>query len=224
MSMKKPELQDYGITLEQYALYKEAREGNFTVRGVNVYPVILIGSALVVAVVTLAVTLDVGSAFGLGVLSLFPAVALAAGVTALGNHFKVSRALKGTSACQVILYEQEERAYQAAQREAKRVQLRVEIARQEAERIQREAERERLRPFAEHWMSLSGREFERELSTLFGQAGYLVEHTPSSGDQGVDLILRKDGQITVVQCKSHRRPCRAGDRQGTIRRSGAFRG
>ena len=31
-----------------------------------------------------------------------------------------------------------------------------------------------------------------------------VERTPTSGDQGVDLVLRKNGVTTVVQCKAHK--------------------
>ena len=64
----------------------------------------------------------------------------------------------------------------------------------------------RYRKLREHWMSLSGTEFERELETLYRSLGYRVESTPSSGDQGVDLVLRKDGKTTVVQCKSHQSP------------------
>ena len=33
-----------------------------------------------------------------------------------------------------------------------------------------------------------------------------MKFTPASGDQGIDLILRKGGRTTVVQCKAHRRP------------------
>jgi len=33
--------------------------------------------------------------------------------------------------------------------------------------------------------------------------GYNVNFTPRTGDGGVDLFLRKDGKLTVVQCKAH---------------------
>ena len=55
-------------------------------------------------------------------------------------------------------------------------------------------------------MSLGGREFEWELATLYRYLGYDVEATPTTGDQGIDLVLRKDGKTTVVQCKSHKSP------------------
>ncbi len=75
-----------------------------------------------------------------------------------------------------------------------------------AERAQREAEEARGRKLIGYWMTLSGTEFERELGILYGYLGFGVELTPSSGDQGVDLILRKDGKTTIVQCKSHKNP------------------
>jgi restriction system protein len=33
--------------------------------------------------------------------------------------------------------------------------------------------------------------------------GYDVSHTPRTGDGGVDLLARKNGRLTVVQCKAH---------------------
>ena len=35
------------------------------------------------------------------------------------------------------------------------------------------------------------------------QNGYEVSKTPPSGDEGIDLILKKNGKTTVVQCKAH---------------------
>jgi hypothetical protein len=54
-----------------------------------------------------------------------------------------------------------------------------------------------------YWRSLSGVAFERELEKLFSLMGYKVTLTPSTGDGGVDLLLRKDRTLTVIQCKAH---------------------
>ena len=54
-----------------------------------------------------------------------------------------------------------------------------------------------------YWRSLNGRAFEYELASLFESTGYSVETTPPTGDAGVDLILRKDDTMTIVQCKAH---------------------
>src|ERR1700733_12512413 len=55
----------------------------------------------------------------------------------------------------------------------------------------------------DYWRALSGAAFEVELGRLFSAMGYDVSLTPRSGDGGVDLCLRKDGKLTVVQCKAH---------------------
>lgn len=57
----------------------------------------------------------------------------------------------------------------------------------------------------EYWRSLSGIAFERELGKQFSLMGYDVTYTPGTADGGVDLILKKDGRVTVVQCKAHKR-------------------
>lgn len=50
--------------------------------------------------------------------------------------------------------------------------------------------------------SLSWSEFELMVGELFRRQGYAVEERGGSGpDGGVDLVLRKDGQKTIVQCK-----------------------
>ena len=51
-----------------------------------------------------------------------------------------------------------------------------------------------------HWT-----EFEELLAELYRHEGYAVEKTGStSGDGGVDIRLRRDGQLTLVQCKHWR--------------------
>lgn len=61
-----------------------------------------------------------------------------------------------------------------------------------------------------YWRSLSGVQFENELSKLFSSLGYAVEMTPRTGDGGVDLLLRKSATLTVVQCKAHNKPVSIG--------------
>jgi restriction system protein len=49
--------------------------------------------------------------------------------------------------------------------------------------------------------SLSWKQFESFVGDLFRQEGYFVVKTPEGPDNGVDLVLRKGGEKTYVQCK-----------------------
>ena len=104
-------------------------------------------------------------------------------------------------------WQEAERARQAAaEREAWEAQQEAERQRREAERARQVALLAQQRKREQYWESLGGIEFERELGKLYGARGYQVEFTPVSGDQGVDLILRKNGKTTVIQCKAQKRP------------------
>ncbi|TYT26597.1 restriction endonuclease [Luteimonas viscosa] len=54
--------------------------------------------------------------------------------------------------------------------------------------------------------ALGWRDFERLVGEAFRRQGYVVEESGLGGaDGGIDLVLRKDGQRTLVQCKQWRR-------------------
>jgi hypothetical protein len=55
------------------------------------------------------------------------------------------------------------------------------------------------------WNSLSGRQFEREVALLFSKMGYEVHLTPAVGDEGIDILLLKNGERIAVQCKAHKK-------------------
>ena len=113
----------------------------------------------------------------------------------------------------IQLYEEARIArYQARETNRERIEQQraaeraAERARREVERVHREAEQARLRKEVEFWESLSGAEFERELASLFIRVGYQVEMTPMSRDEGVDLVLKRNGKIGIVQCKRYAQP------------------
>lgn len=56
------------------------------------------------------------------------------------------------------------------------------------------------------WFGLTGRQFEREVASLFEKLGNEVELTPASGDGGIDLIVETINETVAVQCKAHRNP------------------
>ncbi|MGD9561430.1 MAG: restriction endonuclease [Pyrinomonadaceae bacterium] len=49
--------------------------------------------------------------------------------------------------------------------------------------------------------NFTGYEFEDFLRKLFSKAGYQVEHTQVSKDQGADIVIEKFGEKTVIQAK-----------------------
>jgi hypothetical protein len=71
----------------------------------------------------------------------------------------------------------------------------------------REFERVISRRAHVHWLSRSGKELEDAVADFFMNQGYEVELTPHSYDNGIDLILRLNSTITVVQCKAFGKPC-----------------
>lgn len=50
---------------------------------------------------------------------------------------------------------------------------------------------------------LNGFEFEELIGDLFKKAGYKVNVTKKSGDQGADLVVEKEGFSTAIQTKKH---------------------
>ena len=53
------------------------------------------------------------------------------------------------------------------------------------------------------WQGFAGTQFEDFLADLFRERGYVVETTRITGDQGLDLILVKDGRRVGVQAKGY---------------------
>jgi restriction endonuclease Mrr len=85
--------------------------------------------------------------------------------------------------------------------EAERKDRAAERERREAERRRREAERaQRLRSL-DGLNSLSGKEFEKLVQSLFIRDGYTVIRRGRSGDEGIDLVIVAGTDRDVVQCK-----------------------
>ena len=204
--MKEPQLQDFGIQAKEYAIYKgESRPrhpgGDW----------IAFAIPLAVAIVVSVATLDIVSGILWGTVSFLPGIVVSVAVFEIVGAVKWNRAKAQLSeshvASQIKLYEEAQAAYRTMREEAERVQLEAERERRATQRAQQEAERARRRKLVDHWMSLDGLELEGEMEVLCRRLSYRVESTPVSGDGGVDLILRhKSGKKVVVQCKSYKSP------------------
>lgn len=57
--------------------------------------------------------------------------------------------------------------------------------------------------YDERWRELRGIDFENYVARVFQHLGYQVEETPTTGDQGVDLIVILGNRRTDVQIKGY---------------------
>jgi restriction system protein len=92
------------------------------------------------------------------------------------------------------------------QEKAAEEQIAIQRAEEEAARRKIEKERAYREWIAkirlpEYLQKMDPGEFELLVCDLFRRMGYQVEQTPLSGDSGIDGYLRKDGILSILQCK-----------------------
>lgn len=64
-----------------------------------------------------------------------------------------------------------------------------------------------LKTKVDYWYSLSGLQFEIEVTKLLTKLGYNAIRTKSSGDGGIDIFVQdEDKNYTIIQCKAHKKP------------------
>jgi restriction endonuclease Mrr len=76
-------------------------------------------------------------------------------------------------------------------------------ARMQYNRLSRVFQSRRNALYARDWRSLRGIPFEEFLKEVFEELGFVVEATKASGDQGVDLVLRRGTVEIAVQAKGY---------------------
>lgn len=200
MSNKKPRLRDFGITRDERAAYhRYDTEEPFPDETLQLFTVLaVVVTALIALFIVMAlrdwdllwVPFVVVLPGGLFFMLLVVPLGMYANQYAIdSNKEKVNSSHYSRTS---RLYEDSERGYFKALQKYKN-------ALQEAEDAKR-------RSSEEYWNNLSGIDFEEELATLYEKLGYSVEFTPTTGDDGIDLILELDGKKTIVQCKRHDAP------------------
>jgi hypothetical protein len=196
IAMKKPAPEDFGLTAEEYE--KAINEGfptlaDFPVEKLSekaqyIVLFLVIGSAFIAGLIA-------GLTIGVVIWLLIGGVVVWVIICDLviwclenrkercrNKHFRQAEELSRPLREKVENYERAQRDYQLS-----------------LEKAQRDCQRRR----EQYWESLRGVEFEKELARLYSKLGYAVEITKGSGDEGVDLFLRKDEKVIVVQCKGH---------------------
>ena len=203
-------MHDFGITPKDYTLY--ISKGNVdavdNLENSRIpYVVLWLVLVPIAGLTTLVVTGNLGVAFLVAIFGSIPlwgVMIVIMWLILVPRKLKRSRLLRSPVASRIKLYEEALAAYQVSKEEAQRRQREAEEARREAEWRRQEAVRQQKRKLEKYWIDMDGVEFEQELGNLFRTRGYGVEGTPTSGDQGVDLVLRRNGVTTVVQCKAHK--------------------
>ncbi len=207
--MKKPELQDFGISPVEYALYREhCRRSSSSIRirfSASCLFLISILAWVITFLIARNVTKDLGEAivFAIVFMIVFGVI-----YAAIAEQFHEPRELPKDLKRRINVFREALAAFAEAQREAERAhfvarqaQLEAKRVRQAAERAQRAAEQAERRKRIDYWRSLRATKFEDELANLFKSMGYSVQTTSRTGDHGIDLIIKKDGKTTIVQCK-----------------------
>lgn len=87
-------------------------------------------------------------------------------------------------------------------------------------------ERDEKRRNYEYWSNLDPYEFEKEIAILFEKHGFIATVTKGSGDGGIDVLLKRNENRYVIQCKRYATkvgPAAVRDLYGTMV-SGSFDG
>ena len=205
--MKKPELQDYGITPEEYGRYRKLRRESSEVLwerfGLRVW--LTAGAVGIVTWITTDHFTDTASFYGIVSFCVTAGLLwLSLSGIAKFHNLRNTRMWRNFTGIQIQRYQWALATYLEAERKTVEGRIAAEKVRREAERQRREAERAKRRKLLEYWESLRDTEFEEELAVIYRHKGYHVKTTPTTGDQGVDLILKKDGKTSIVQCKGQK--------------------
>ena len=195
--VKKPELQDFGITSEEYEHYLlKSRTISQIVPYLSLLAICT--AFLATGVIAFFLIRTLGGTLVGGAGGLFLVVCLYILCFRLALRVRESNRSGNQVNLRVEQYEEVKAAYMKSQYKIEQARLQ---AKQSSEQERLVAERARLRKIRDYWESLRDTEFEDELAAVYRSLGFQVGGTPKTGDQGVDLILKKDGKTTVVQCK-----------------------
>lgn len=211
---KKPDLQDFGVTPEQYAIYT-VRKGAWKPSSLGGW-IIVFAPSVILFLAILTITGDWQEALLLPFLLQLLLILTPPGwltIWLLGMlvefvivRYKKSLLVRSDVVTRIRQYEKALAIYLESQNRVEQARRESEKVHWEAAQARREAALARRRKREDFWKSLTGFQFEQELGTLYSRLGYSVESTPRTGDEGIDIILRKDGKTTIVQCKRQNAP------------------
>lgn len=83
------------------------------------------------------------------------------------------------------------------------IQKRAKKRRSMQQKIQAMEAQQRYQSWHQFVAEVDPKQFERFCAWIFFKSGYAVRHTGKSGDEGIDIELKKDGLFQVAQCKRY---------------------
>ncbi|MGH8063667.1 MAG: restriction endonuclease [Candidatus Entotheonellia bacterium] len=189
--MNKPTPEDFGLNDKQIAYFRSLKENRKRFYKINRY------SMAIIAGITFLLSLPFAGFLG----AIFAAVFIGAMVGSV-----LGLIINGIDRLSTRKHTEPMLIYQAAQKDYDQAKKEHEAQVRARELAQKEYEARQVRVKGQFWQSLTGPQFEHEMAQLFSRVGYQVHVTPSSGDEGIDLVLRRDDKKIVAQCKAHRNP------------------
>lgn len=196
--MKKPELKDFGLTEELLDLNKKQREKYYDKLEEHCESVKKIKIAIIV--ISLIITFIV---FIVNCANGFENedAGITLGIFAFWDTTVVFYCFQSLDASTWDVRESKKDEIKA-----KTMNLSIDAAVEKYNKAVRDYEWYLKKCSIDFWNSLDGFEFEKEIAKLYRKQGYDATVTSATGDGGVDIILRKNGERIAVQCKHHAKP------------------
>lgn len=194
--MKKPELKDFGLTEERLDLNKKQRGKYYDKLDEHIDNVKKIKISIIVVSLTITfIVLIVNIANGFK----SEDAVIALGICGLWNA-------TGALYCFQSLDDWHVSDNKDREIKAQTMDLNLNNAVENYNKAVRDYEWYLEKCSIDFWNSLDGFEFEKEIAKLYRKQGYDATVTSATGDGGVDIILRRNGERIAVQCKHHAKP------------------
>lgn len=196
--MKKPELKDFGLTVELLDLNKKQQEKYY--KKLEEYCESVKKIKIAIIVISLIITFIV---FFVNCVNGFESedAGITLGIFAFWDVTVAFYCLQSLDASTLDVREGTKDEIKA-----QTMNLSLDVAVEKYNKAVSEYEYYLKKCSIDFWNSLDGFEFEKEIAKLFRKQGYDATVTSATGDGGVDIILRKNGERIAVQCKHHAKP------------------
>lgn len=197
--MKKPELKDYNLTEEELILYEEQKRNYYDrldeyCQYIKSIKKTIIWISLIVTFLMLIINIGIGFGEDDG-------ASITLGICVFWDWTVVLYCFQTLDVSRWNVSDNKDREIKA-----QTMDLNLDNAVENYNKAVRDYEWYLKKCSIDFWNSLDGFEFEKEIAKLYRKQGYDATATSATGDGGVDIILRRNGERIAVQCKHHAKP------------------